>query len=668
MALTTMTVAASAQLRSGINLNDLDTSVRPADDFYEYACGGWMKANPLPAAYSRYGSFDRLGEDNNKRINGILKELLENTYPQGSVEQQLSDLYKLAMDSARREKDGLTPIMGDLKALENAKNKEQLFKVQLDMMPYGDSEIFGAYIGADEKNATENILNIYQSGLTLGQKDYYLENDEATKKIREAYKKHIVNMFQLFGFKKGAAEKKMKNILKIETALAKVSKSRTELRDPIANYHKMTLKEFETNYPHFQLEKQMNAKGIKTEYIQEMVVGQPEFMAAADKLFAEMTAAEYRDMMEWGLIGSAIGYLNDAVRAENFEFYGKVFSGRQQDHPLWRRATNQVQGVMGEALGRIYVKKYFPASSKERMKTLVENLRIALGERIAAQDWMDDSTKVNALLKLNTFYVKIGYPDRWTDMSSLKIDAKKSYYENMKECARFWTAWRINHTAGKPVDRDDWHMTPQTVNAYYNPTTNEICFPAGILQVPFFDATADDAFNYGAIGVVIGHEMTHGFDDQGRRYDKDGNMHDWWTSEDGKNFTLRTDKYADFFSKIKVLPDLNANGRLTLGENLADHGGLQVAWYAYKNATKRNPLPVIDGLTPDQRFFLAYAGVWAGNITEAEIRNRTKSDPHSLGRFRVNGALPHIDMWYDAFGVKEGDKMFIPKSERLPLW
>ena len=668
MALATMTLTSSAQLRSGIDLKDLNTSVRPADDFYEYACGGWMKANPLPPAYSRYGSFDRLAEDNNKRINGILKELLENNYPQGSVEQKLSDLYKLAMDSARREKEGVAPLMGELKTLENAKNKEQLFNVQLSMMPYGESEFFSAYIGADDKNASENILNIYQSGLTLGQKDYYLENDEATKKIRDAYKKHIVNMFQLFGFKKGAAEKKMKNILKIETALAKVSKSRTELRDPIANYHKMTLKEFNANYPHFMLEKQMNAKGIKTEYIQEMVVGQPEFMAAADKLFAEMTAAEYRDVMEWGLIGSASGYLNDAVRAENFEFYGKVFSGRQQDHPLWRRATNQVQGVMGEALGRIYVKKYFPASSKERMKTLVENLRIALGERIAAQDWMDDSTKVNALLKLNTFYVKIGYPDKWTDISGLKIDAKKSYYDNMKECARFWTAWRIEHTAGKPVDRDDWHMTPQTVNAYYNPTTNEICFPAGILQVPFFDATADDAFNYGAIGVVIGHEMTHGFDDQGRRFDKDGNMHDWWTSEDGKNFTLRTDKYADFFSKIKVLPDLNANGRLTLGENLADHGGLQVAWYAYKNATKRNPLPVIDGLTADQRFFLAYAGVWAGNITEAEIRNRTKSDPHSLGRYRVNGALPHIDMWYDAFNVKEGDKMFVPKSERLPLW
>ena len=668
MALAMMTASASAQLKSGINLNDLDQSVRPADDFYEYACGGWMKANPLPAAYSRYGSFDRLGEDNNKRINGILKELQENSYPAGTVEQKLSDLYKLAMDSARREKDGLAPVMPLIQRMEAAKTKEQLFAIQLEMMPYGDAELFVAYIGADEKNATQNILNFMQGGLTLGQKDYYVENDEATVKIRESYKKHIVRMFQLYGFKKGVAEKKMKNILKVETALAKASKSRTEMRDPIANYNKMALKELDALCPHLQIERQMNAKGIKSQYIQEVVVGQVEFMKAADKIFETMTAAEYRDVMEWGQIDGSTGYLNDEVRAANFDFYGKVLSGRKEDHPLWRRATSQVQSVMGEALGRIYVKKYFPASSKERMKTLVENLRIALGERIAAQDWMDDSTKVNALLKLNTFYVKIGYPDRWTDLSALKIDAKKSYYENMKECSRFWTAWRIEHTAGKPVDRDDWHMNPQTVNAYYNPTTNEICFPAGILQVPFFDPTADDAFNYGAIGVVIGHEMTHGFDDQGRQYDKDGNMHDWWKDADAKNFTERTDKYADFFSKIKVLPDLNANGRLTLGENLADHGGLQVAYTAFLNATKRNPLPVIDGLTPAQRFFVAYAGVWAGNITEAEIRNRTKSDPHSLGRWRVNGALPHIDAWYEAFGVKAGDKMYLPKSERLPLW
>ena len=670
MAISAFSLSLSAQetLKSGINMGDLDQSVRPADDFYEYACGGWMKANPLPAAYSRYGSFDRLGEDNNKRINGILKELQENSYPAGTVEQKLSDLYKLAMDSARREKDGLAPVMPLIQRMEAAKTKEQLFAIQLEMMPYGDAELFVAYIGADEKNATQNILNFMQGGLTLGQKDYYVENDEATVKIREAYKKHIVRMFQLYGFKKGVAEKKMKNILKVETALAKASKSRTEMRDPIANYNKMALKELDALCPHLQIERQMNAKGIKSQYIQEVVVGQVEFMKAADKIFETMTPAEYRDVMEWGQIDGYTGYLNDEVRAANFDFYGKVLSGRKEDHPLWRRATSQVQSVMGEALGRIYVKKYFPASSKERMKTLVENLRIALGERIAAQDWMDDSTKVNALLKLNTFYVKIGYPDRWTDLSALKIDAKKSYYENMKECSRFWIAWRIEHTAGKPVDRDDWHMNPQTVNAYYNPTTNEICFPAGILQVPFFDPTADDAFNYGAIGVVIGHEMTHGFDDQGRQYDKDGNMHDWWKDADAKNFTERTDKYADFFSKIKVLPDLNANGRLTLGENLADHGGLQVAYTAFLNATKRNPLPVIDGLTPAQRFFVAYAGVWAGNITEAEIRNRTKSDPHSLGRWRVNGALPHIDAWYDAFGVKAGDKMYLPKSERLPLW
>ena len=668
MAFTTWTMSASAQLQSGISLNDLDPSVRPADDFYEYACGGWMKANPLPAAYSRFGSFDRLAEDNNKRINGILQELLENTYPDGSVEQKLSDLYKLAMDSVRREREGLAPLIPTLKAMEAAKTKEHLFELQLKMMPYGDAEFFGAYMGADEMNAAQNILSISQSGLTLGQKDYYLETDAATTKIREAYKKHIVRMFQFFGFKKSVAEKKMKNILKVETALAKVSKSRTELRDPIANYNRMTLKEFAERYPHFQLERQMNAKGIESQYFQELVVGQPAFMAAADKLFAGMTVAEYRDVMEWGQIDGSAGYLNDEVRAANFDFYGKVFSGRQEDHPLWRRATQQVQGMMGEALGRIYVQKYFPASSKERMKTLVENLRVALGERIAAQEWMSDSTKVNALLKLNTFYVKIGYPDRWTNMDNLKIDAKKSYFENVKECHRFWTAWHIGHTAGRPVDRDDWHMTPQTVNAYYNPTTNEICFPAGILQVPFFDPTADDAFNYGAIGVVIGHEMTHGFDDQGRQYDKDGNMHDWWKESDGKNFTERTNRFADFFSNIKVLPDLCANGRLTLGENLADHGGLQVAWHAYKNAIKRNPLPAIDGLTADQRFFLAYAGVWAGNITEAEIRNRTKSDPHSLGRWRVNGALPHIDAWYEAFEVKEGDKMFIPKDERLPLW
>ena len=668
MASVSMMMMAQSDLGSGLNQTDFNKNVRPGDDFYEYACGGWMKNNPLPGAYSRYGSFDRLQEENDKRINGILKELQSNTYKKGTIEQKLSDLYKLAMDSTRRNKEGVAPLMPLIKKLEAAKTNKQLLDIQLSQAPYGEQEFFFGYFGADEKNAGQNILSLYQGGLTLGQKEYYLENDKATAEIREAFKKHVVKMFQLFGFSKSAATKKMQNIMKVETALAKVSKSQTELRDVEANYNKMTLKEFESRYPNLPLVKVMNAKGIDTKYLQEMVVGQPEFLDGANKLVGSIKPAEYRDVMEWSFIEGSANFLDDKTVAENFDFYGKKKAGRKENHPLWKRSTSQVERVMGEALGKIYAEKYFPEAAKQRMLTLIKNLQIALGERIAAQSWMDDSTKVNALLKLNTFYVKVGYPDKWTDLSGLEIDPAKSYYENVEECSKFWNAWRINHTVGKPVDRDDWHMNPQTVNAYYNPTTNEICFPAGILQYPFFDMNADDAFNYGAIGVVIGHEMTHGFDDQGRNYDKDGNMHDWWKEADGKNFIERTGKYADFFSAIEVLPGLNANGRLTLGENLADHGGLQVAWAAYKNATKREKLADKDGLTADQRFFHAYAGVWAGNITEAEIRNRTKSDPHSLGRWRVNGALPHIDAWYEAFGVKEGDKMFIPKSERLDLW
>ncbi|NPD93164.1 M13 family metallopeptidase [Xylanibacter muris] len=670
MAFASMSVIgmAQGQLKSGINLANLNQTVNPSEDFFEFACGGWMKNNPLPAAYSRYGTFDQLGEGNNKRINSILSELKTKTYTKGSTEQKLSDLYKLAMDSVKRNNDGVKPLMGIINRMEKAKTVKALFDIQLELTPQGDNEFIGTYIGSDDKNASQNILNIVQSGITLGQKDYYLDNDSATTAIREAYRKHIVRMFQMFGFGKKASEQKMNNIMKLETELAKVSKSRTELRDPEANYHKMTIKDFETKYPHIQLTKIALANGIKPAHIQEIVVGQPEFVAGADKIIANITAAEYRDYMEWGQIMSAAGYLSDDIVEANFDFFGKTMSGRKQNHPLWKRATSQVESQMGQALGKIYVEKYFPASSKERMKKLVRNLQIALGERIKAQDWMGDATKKNALEKLNSFYVKIGYPDKWTDMTELNIDPSKSYYENIVACRKFWNKWTVDNKSGKPVDREEWYMNPQTVNAYYNPTTNEICFPAGILQIPFFDPQADDAFNYGAIGVVIGHEMTHGFDDQGRHYDKNGNMHDWWTEEDGNKFNKRADLYADFFSNINVLPDLKANGRFTLGENLADHGGLQVAYHALKNATKDAPLGVIDGFTPEQRFFLAYSGVWAANITEEEIRNRTKSDPHSLGRWRVNGALPHIDMWYDAFNVKDTDKMFIPKSQRLELW
>ena len=668
MSLSAMAQGQSQELRSGIDLTNLDNSVRPQDDFFSYACGGWMKKNPLPAAYSRYGSFDVLGEDNNKRINGILKELLSGSYAKGSTEQKLSDLYKLSMDEARRNKEGVQPLMPLLNKMEKAKTTADLFKIQLELVPMGDSEFVGTYVAADEKNAKQNILYVAQSGITLRQKEYYLDTDSATTAIREAYKKHIVNMFKKFGFSESAAQNKMQNIMKLETELAKVSKSNTELRDPEANYHKMTYAEFNKKYPHIQLEKQLLAAGVNLNYVKDLVVGQPEFVEGADKLISNLTPAEFRDYMEWGQIMSAAGYLSEDIAAENFNFFGKTMSGRKENHPLWKRSTSQVEGQMGQALGKIYVEKYFPASSKGRMKTLVANLQKALANRIKEQDWMSEETKKNALDKLNSFYVKIGYPDKWIDLSDLHIDPAKSYYANIEECRRFWNKWNIDTKVGKPVDKDEWQMDPQTVNAYYNPTTNEICFPAGILQVPFFDPTADDAFNYGAIGVVIGHEMTHGFDDQGRHYDKDGNMKDWWTASDGENFNKRADMYANFFSNIKVLPDLNANGRFTLGENLADHGGLQVAYEAYKEANKNNELKTIDGLTPDQRFFIAYSQVWAANITEAEIRNRTKSDPHSLGRWRVNGALPHVNMFYDAFGVTPTDKMFIPAEQRLKLW
>ena len=430
----------------------------------------------------------------------------------------------------------------------------------------------------------------------------------------------------------------------------------------------MSLKDFEADYPNIPLRKIANAEGINDAYLAEMNVGQPAFFNGLDRLSSVMTADEWKAIMEWELINGSASALTDDIREANFDFFGRTMSGRKEDYPLWKRATNAVNGAMGEALGKMYCEKYFPESSKRMMEELIKNLQTSLAERIEAQTWMSDSTKKNALNKLSKFYVKVGYPNKWTDYSKLTIDPKKSYFENLIATRIFANDKMVAEKAGKPVDKDEWFMTPQTVNAYYNPTTNEICFPAGILQRPFFDPKADAAFNYGAIGVVIGHEMTHGFDDQGRQYDADGNLHDWWTAQDAKNFDKRAKLYADYFDAIEVLPGLHSNGKFTLGENLADHGGLMVAFNAFKNATKSHPLKTEDGFTPEQRFFIAYAGVWGQNITEQEIRNRVKRDPHALGEWRVNGALPHIQAFYEAFGVKKGDKMYLPENERLQLW
>ncbi|MGM9715355.1 MAG: M13 family metallopeptidase [Prevotella sp.] len=656
------------QNKSGLVMSNLDKTTKPADDFYQFATGGWQKNNPLPAAYSRFGSFDQLQEDNNKRINTILSDLQKKSYKEGSIERKLSDFYKLALDVDRRNSEGIAPVKPVLDEIEGASTLADVRRLQLKYADQGYGIQFGSYFGADEKNVTMNILNLTQGGLTLGQKDYYLNNDAATVAIRDAYKQHIARMFGLYGFSETAAKAKAEAVFRQETLLALVSKSMTELRDPQANYNKMTLKEFAEQYPNIPLEALANAEGVKTEYIETLVVGQPQFMAGLDKITSLQTVDEVKALMEWDVIQNSTGYLTDEIREANFDFFGKTMSGRKEDYPLWKRATSQVEAQMGEALGKMYTERYFPESSKKMMEQLVRNLQISLGERIDAQTWMSAETKANAHKKLDKFYVKIGYPNKWTDYSSLTIDPTKSYYENVMACRKFAHDKHIAEKAGKPVDRDEWYMNPQTVNAYYNPTTNEICFPAGILQYPFFDPKADEAFNYGAIGVVIGHEMTHGFDDQGRQYDDEGNLKDWWTASDAEGFKKRADLCAAFFDNIKVLPDLNANGRFTLGENLADHGGLQVSFNAFKHATADKPLKVKDGFTADQRFFIAYAGVWGQNITEQEIRNRVKRDPHSLGEWRVNGALPHVDAWYEAFGVKEGDKLFVPKADRLELW
>ena len=668
MLIAALPLGADAQNKSGLVMSNLDQTVKPADSFYQFATGGWQKNNPLPAAYSRYGSFDQLAENNNKRINTILSELQKKTYKAGTIEQKLSDFYKLSMDVDSRNKAGIAPVKPLMDEIEAAKTKDELQKLQVKYAWMGLGLSYGAGFAADEKNVTMNIYNLMQGGLTLGAKDYYLNNDAATVAIREAYKSYLSKMFQLYGFSADEAAKKASAVFLHETTLATFSKSRTELRDPQANYNKMTLAEFKENYPNIPLEALANAEGIKSEYLKEMIVGQPAFFAGYDKVAAAECAGTLKALMEWDIICSSASYLSDEIREARFEFFGKIMSGRKEDYPLWKRATVQVEAQLGEALGSIYCKRYFPESSKKMMETLVKNLQISLGQRIDAQTWMSDATKKAAHNKLDKFYVKIGYPNKWTDFSKLSIDPSKSYYENVMACRKFANDKEIAEKAGKPVDRDEWFMTPQTVNAYYNPTTNEICFPAGILQYPFFDPKADAAFNYGAIGVVIGHEMTHGFDDQGRQYDKDGNLKDWWTAEDAKNFDERAQVMVNFFDSIQVAPGVYANGRMTLGENIADHGGLQVSYNAFKKATAANPLPVMEGFTPEQRFFLAYAGVWANDIRPEEVLNRTKSDVHSLGIWRVNGALPHIGSWYEAFNVTEKDPMFVPVEKRVSIW
>ena len=558
-----------ATQESGIRLTNLDQTINPRNDFYQYACGGWMKANPLTDEYSSFGSFDQLAENNRTQIKGLIEELAKQQSQPGSITQKIGDLYNIAMDSAKLNADGVAPIKEYLDKLASIKDRNGLSQEIATMHRDGFGPFFGLYVGADDMNSSMNIAQLYQGGLSLGEREYYLDGDDHTKEIRTKFEEHVDKMFQLAGFTAEEAQKAAKNVMKVETRLAEASKSAVELRDPYANYNKITVAQLKKEVPSIDWDAYFTTIGLKD--LQDVNVGQMDEIKTVADLLKKEDLDVLKAYLQWNVINTASSYLSDNFVAQNFDFYGRTLSGTKEMQPRWKRAVSAVNGVLGEAVGQMYTEKYFPAAAKERMIKLVGNLQKALGERIQGLEWMSEETKAKALEKLAAFHVKVGYPDKWRDYSSLEIK-NDSYWANIIRSNHF-DHDKMIAKAGKPVDKDEWLMTPQTVNAYYNPTTNEICFPAAILQYPFFDMNADDACNYGAIGVVIGHEMTHGFDDQGRQYDKDGNLKDWWTPEDAKNFKERAQVLVDYFGNIEVLPGLKANGELTLGENIADHGG-----------------------------------------------------------------------------------------------
>ena len=663
-AMTLMTTACTTkQQTTGIDLANLDTTAVPQNDFYQFACGGWMANNPLTPEYSRFGSFDKLGLQNLEQVNGLIQDIAAKKHPQGSIAQKIGDIYNLAMDTARRDQEGIAPVQKILDEIEAISTREELSATLGKAMDY---QLWAMYVDADAMNSSMNIMNEYQAGFSLGEKEYYLDEDEHTRSIREAYVAYIEKMFGLFGF--DHATERAQTVLRMETRLAKAAYSNVELRDPQRNYNKMSLDELQTLVPQVDWKVYFTALGVELDSIS---IGQIPHLQEAGKMLADEPLEDLKTLFAWQAIEGAASYLTTETYMTSFDFYGKVLSGTEEPRPLWKRAVSIVNGTLGEAVGQMYVKKYFPEENKARMLALVHNLQKALGIRIENLEWMSRETKDKAIEKLNAMTIKIGYPDTWRDYSKLDINAEDTYYANLQRAAKFEQEYSLSFL-GKPVDKAKWYMTPQTVNAYYNPSSNEICFPAGILQYPFFDMSADDAFNYGAIGVVIGHEMTHGFDDQGCQFDKDGNMVNWWTAEDKAAFDARTKVMEEAFNRIEVAPGVHANGAFTLGENIADHGGLQVSYLAFCLNEESKPeaerLGVRDGFTPAQRFFLAYANVWAGNIRPEEILQRTKSDPHSLGRWRVNGALPQINAWYEAWNVTEESPMYIKPEDRVSIW
>ena len=660
MSLFALAACGTRSQEPALDLANLDPSVSPKVDFYQFATGGWQARNPLRPEFSRYGSFDAIGERTQENLNALFESMATMQAEKGSVDQKISDLYKMALDSTARNALGAQPILPYVTEIQAVSSLDELAELMGRMRKTGDGGIWGAYVEADLTDSDRQVLYLSQSGLGMGDRDYYLLEKNAA--LKAGYKAYLQKVLELTGIEE--AEAVASRALSVEDAMAAIFWTREQNRNMQAIYNPMSSAAIDAAWPELRFGKVLSAFGLPAQ--DKVIVGQPSYFEGLNKLLVSTDLQSLKDYLLCQFINGSSGALSDDFYTASWEFFSHQMAGAQEQRPRWKRAMQVPNSLLGEAVGKMYVERYFPESSKKMMVELVENLRIALGQHIDELDWMSDSTKVRAHEKLASFTVKVGYPDKWKDYSTLEIDPENTYFENLRNASAWYVKDNIDKL-GKPTDKTEWGMTPQTVNAYYNPTTNEICFPAGILQKPFFDPNADAPVNYGGIGVVIGHEMSHGFDDQGSMFDPSGNMVNWWTAEDKAKFDALGDKLVAQFDAVEILPGVKANGRYTLGENIGDHGGLSIAFTAMQNAMKGRR-PVVDGYTPEQRFYLSYGTIWAQNITDQEKERLTNMDVHSLAVNRVNVSVRNFQSFFDAFDIHEGDPMFRPEEDRVHIW
>lgn len=659
-------IATDLSVSKGIDLSNFDQTAKPTDDFFQFVNGNWVKKNPVPDSESKWGSFHEIYERNTILLKKILEEAAANkTAAAGSNSLKIGDFYSLAMDSVKLNKEGVTPLLPEFEAINKITNTTDLIKQLAHLHSRGIFPLFGINVDQDDKVSTQYITLLGQGGLGLPERDYYLKTDDRTLAIQKEYIQHLENMFKLLGDQPERAKKEAKTVFDLETRLAKVSMTQIQLRDPQPQYNKKNMQELAQLTPNFQWDLYLTGVGIKG--IQEVIVAQPEFFKEVNSAVKTVPVDDWKTYLRWGLINGTAGKLSDNFVNEHFHFYGTVLYGAPVLRPRWKRALQATDEVLGDALGELFVKKHFPENSKKRVNEMVDNIMTAYKDRIATRDWMSAETKVQANLKLGKIIRKLGYPDKWKDYSSLQIK-KDSYVQNILRGNAYNFNEIIGHL-GKPIDRSAWFMTAPTINAYYGPKLNEIVFPAGIMQPVFFDPEADDAVNYGSMGAVIGHELTHGFDDQGSKYDADGNLKDWWTKEDLQRFKAKTEKLIKQFDKYVAIDDLHVKGELTVGENIADLGGLTIAYYALKKSLVGKPVPAkIDGFTAEQRFFIAWGQSWRVTMRPEYLKNMLQTDPHSPENIRANAAPSNMPEFYEAFGVKEGDKMYRPKEDRVEIW